>query len=187
MKNYRIKVGDREFVVKAQDKVDAVKKLKDSQKFDKWSNQVKDYDPVAVNAVKEKIKELEAKIKRIEVGGVETAESRALKKKLKEYYENLEIAMKQEPIKYDSAIKDSNINTITFNEYRDIKRSIPTFGDARVNFDDYNGNIEITVNWASLGGKSSSEARKFVNELLNAIKYAEKLESKYSGFKVENK
>lgn len=30
MKNYKIKVGDREFVVKAQDKVDAVRKLKDS-------------------------------------------------------------------------------------------------------------------------------------------------------------
>ena len=106
MRNFEIRVGNKQFIVKAQDKIDAVKKLKDAQKFDKWSNQVKDYDPVAVNAVKEKIKELEAKIKRIEVGGVETAESRALKKKLKEYYENLEIAMKQEPIKYDSVIKD---------------------------------------------------------------------------------
>lgn len=88
-------------------------------------------------------------------------------------------------------LKDSMLardaNTITFNEYRDIKRSIPTFGDARVNFDDYRGDIEVTVSWASLGGKSSSEARKFVNELQNAIKYAEKLESKYLGFKVENK
>ena len=114
MKNYRIKVSNREFIVKAQDKVDAVKKLKDS-----------------------------------------------------------------------ILVRDAN--TITFNEYKDVKRSIPPFGDATVHFDDYQGNVEVVVSWTSLGGKSPSEARKFVNELQNAIKYAEKLESKYSGFKIENK
>lgn len=31
MKNYKIKVGDKQFIVKAQDKFDAVKKLKDAQ------------------------------------------------------------------------------------------------------------------------------------------------------------
>ena len=31
MKNYKIKVGDKQFIVRAQDKVDAVKKLRDAQ------------------------------------------------------------------------------------------------------------------------------------------------------------
>lgn len=56
---------------------------------------VKDYDANAVNAVKTKIKELEDKLRRIEVENVETAESKMIKKRLDELYENLAIAMKQ--------------------------------------------------------------------------------------------
>lgn len=85
--------------------------------FDKWDNQVRDYDPVAVEAVKKKIKELEERLNRTIVNNAETAESRAIEKKLDEYYKDLAIAMKQEPEVQDSDIKDAGIDPEHYAEY----------------------------------------------------------------------
>lgn len=179
MKKYKIKVSDKTFIINASSDAEAVKKLKDFKKKKLGDAYYTESEKKDKTFVKNAIEEMSGYISNWNFMSAE--EKRSIGSSLSELKARVEELRK---VADEQIINDAN--SITYDEYKKIVRSIPKFGDARVEFFEYNGSIDITVNWSSLGGVSSSEAVKFASDLLRAIDYAKTLENKYKGYKLKN-